>query len=161
MDDAPGVARIHVEWWVTGYRDILPPAAIEGRTVDVREREFREVIERADAEERLWVSERGGEVVGFAYTRVGRESDIPGGGELKLFYVQPELRGSGIGLPLFEHAVGDLEQRGLSPYLYTLQENEAARTWYEKRGWRHDGKQWPWPDYPEIIEVRYRPAERV
>ena len=68
----------------------------------------------------MWVTEREGEVAGFAYTRLGTDADIANGGELKLFYVSPRLQGGGIGLGLFEHAIADLVARGFDPYLYTL-----------------------------------------
>jgi len=161
ISDAHALATIHSEGWAAAYSDIFPPEAFAYRTVDIREAEFREVLEHPAAGDRIWVAELDGSVAGFAYTRVRPEPDIPNGGELKLFYVAPALKGSGIGLPLFEHAVADLVERGLEPYLYTLRENHAARAWYERRGWRHDGAEMPWSDrgeFPEIVEVRYRPA---
>jgi ribosomal protein S18 acetylase RimI-like enzyme len=110
----------------------------------------------------VWVSEQDGHVVGFAYTRVRPDADLASGGELKLFYVDPCRKGEGIGLPLFKHAIGDLRERGLEPYLYTLKDNHAARGWYERRGWRADGAEMPWSnadEYPDILEVRYRPRD--
>lgn len=158
--DSLALATIHSEGWRAAYQHIFPPEAFALRTVEVREAEFREALAEPAHEERIWVSERGGEVVGFAYTRPGIDADIPRGGELKLFYVAPVLKGGGIGLLLFEHAVGDLVARGLAPYLYTLEKNQLARAWYERRGWRHDGAAMPWsPEYPDILEVRYRPAD--
>lgn len=160
-DDARALATIHSEGWLAAYQHIFPPEAFAYRTVDVRETEFREVLEQPDEGDRIWVAERDDEVAGFAYTRIRAEPDIAAGGELKLFYVAPNLKGGGIGLPLFEHAVADLVGRGFEPYLYTLKENHAARAWYERRGWRHDGAAMPWSDrgeFPEIVEVRYRPA---
>ena len=158
--DVRALAEIHIAGWREAYQRIFPPEIFAARTVDVREREFRDFFAKGE-EPCIWVSEAGGRLVGFAYTRPGQETDVADGGELKLFYVLPELRGSGIGLPLFEHAVADLEARGFQPYLYTLRENAAARAWYETRGWHHDGAVGPWSDrgeYPEIVEVRYRPG---
>lgn len=160
IDDSRALATIHSEGWLAAYPHIFPPEAFTYRTVDVREAEFREAFDVPAPEDRIWVSERNGVVAGFAYTRPGTDSDIPAGGELKLFYVSPELKGGGIGLPLFEHAIGDLRDRGYSPYLYTLEQNHLARAWYERRGWHADGATVPWSaQYPDILEVRYRPAE--
>lgn len=160
IEDARAIATIHSEGWLAAYPHIFPPEAFAFRTVEVREAEFREALAQPADGERIWVSGHDGAVVGFAYTRPGAEADIPGGGELKLFYVAPALKGSGIGLPLFEHAIADLRARGYAPYLYTLQKNHAARAWYERRGWRPDGATMPWSaEYPDILEVRYRPAD--
>ena len=159
--DSHALAVIQIAGWEAAYQHIVPPELFAARTVEVREAEFHSLFEQADADFRVWVSERDGEVIGFAHTRRGFDWDIENPGELKLFYVQPALRYSGIGRPLFEHAVGDLEARGLQPYLYTFPANAAARAWYEKRGWRTDGVTAPWSDrgeYPELTEIRYRPA---
>ncbi len=160
VEDADAIGRIHAEGSAAAYQHIFPPEVFAARTADARAADFREGIEEDDPDERFWVAERDGEVVGFALTLPGKDPDIEGGGELKLFYVEPTLRGGGIGLPLFELAVGDLRRRRFSPYLYTLKENAAARAWYERRGWVCDGTEAPWSsrgEYPEIVEVRYRP----
>jgi GNAT superfamily N-acetyltransferase len=159
--DSRAIATIHVEGWHAAYRDIVPPELLASRTVDSREREFAEVFATPPPDDRCWLMEREGEPVAFAYTRPGRDTDIPAAGELKFFYTLPTLRGNGLGVRLFEHAIGDLTSRGLNPYLYTFRENAAARAWYERHGWRADGASAPWSDrgeYPELIEVRYRPA---
>ncbi len=159
--DARALAVIHIEGWRASYQHIFPREAFAARTVEIREREFDELFAAPGEPPCIWVSEQDGRVVGFAYTRPGHEADIPNGGELKLFYVSPGLRGSGIGLPLFEHAIADLRSKGLEPFLFTLRKNAVARRWYEKRGWQHDGAEAPWSDrgeYPEIVEVRYRPG---
>ena len=160
VSDARALATIHVEGWLAAYRDIVPPELLASRSVDARERDFVVLLSGNLEGHRVWVSERDGEAVGFAYTRPGLDADIERPGELKLFYVNPVLRGSGVGLPLFEHAIAALRARGLQPYLYTFRDNAAARRWYEKRGWRPDGASAPWSetgDYPELVEVRYRP----
>ncbi len=160
--DAATIARIHVEGWRAAYGGIVPPELMASRTrLQVRTAEFEEALRNAGDGDRFWLFERDGEGVALAYTRLGRDTDVPNPGELKLFYTLPGLKGGGIGLRLFEHAIGDLAARGLSPYLYTFRENAAARAWYERRGWHADGAFAPWSDrgeYPDLIEVRYRPA---
>jgi len=159
--DARALAEIHIEGWWAAYQHIFPAEAFTARTVEKREAEWDEYFAEPQDESRVWVSSFAGTVAGFAYTRAGRDGDIPGGGELKQFYVRPERKGQGIGLPLFRKAVEDMEARGMHAYLYTLKENLAARAWYEKRGWIADGTEAPWSDrgeYPEILEVRYRPG---
>ena len=160
--DARALPTIQVDGWAAAYEHIVPPELFASRSVDARERDFVELLSHPGDDDRIWVSESDGHVVGFAYTRAGKDLDVERPGELKLFYVSPVLRGSGIGLALFEHAVADLKARDLSPYLYTFRDNTAARQWYEKRGWSWDGATAPWSDrgeYPELIEVRYRPTK--
>jgi adenylate kinase family enzyme/GNAT superfamily N-acetyltransferase len=158
--DAHALATIHHDGWRAAYRHIFPEELFARRSIPVRQAEWSEVLEAAPGESRTWVSERDGKVAGFAYTLPGKDGDISRPGELKLFYVRPDLRGGGIGLPLFNHAIADLRERGYAPCLYTLRDNAAARAWYEKRGWAADGCEQPWSnagEYPGILEVRYRP----
>lgn len=158
LADARTLARIHIEGWQAAYSHIVPAELMASRTVDSREQEFAELLRAHDDGDRFWLFERDGSAAALAYTRVGRDTDIASGGELKLFYTLPGMKGGGIGLKLFEHATGDLATRGMSPYLYTFRENAAARAWYERRGWRADGASAPWSDrgeWPELIEVRY------
>jgi GNAT superfamily N-acetyltransferase len=160
--DAQTLARIHIEGWQAAYQQIVPPELMASRTVESRTREFVDLFAAGDEGDRFWLFERDGKPAALAYTRVGRDSDIASGGELKLFYTLPELKGGGIGLRLFEHATGDLVRRGMAPYLYTFRDNVAARAWYERRGWRADGASAPWSDrgeWPELVEVRYVAGE--
>jgi GNAT superfamily N-acetyltransferase len=164
LADARAIATIHVEGWRAAYQGIVPTELMASRTVESRTADFEEAIRNATAIERFWLVERDAQPAAFAYTRAGLDADIPNAGELKLFYTVPALRGSGVGLPLFEHAIADLTATNMEPYLYTFRDNAAARAWYEKRGWRYDGVTAPWSDrgeYPELIEVRYRPARQA
>lgn len=164
LGDARAIATIHVEGWRAAYQRIVPPELMASRTVKSRTANFEEAIGNVTPDERYWLVERDGAPGAFAYTRPGRDTDIANPGELKLFYTAPVLRGSGIGLLLFAHAIDDLVARGMQRYLYTFRQNSAARAWYEKRGWQHDGASAPWSDrgeYPELIEVRYRPVPQL
>jgi GNAT superfamily N-acetyltransferase len=76
---------------------------------------------------RVWLARRAGVLVGFAAA-----TDV----ELDGLYVLPEERGAGIGSALLT-AVGDVRQ------LWVLEQNHAARTWYERRGWRSSGERQP------------------
>ncbi|MCO6450644.1 MAG: hypothetical protein J5I90_07620 [Caldilineales bacterium] len=82
--DAHDLARIHVEGWQSAYRHIFPPEAFALRTIESREAEWSELLESPPEEQRVYVSEVGGEVAGFAYTRPGLDTDLERPGELKL-----------------------------------------------------------------------------
>jgi adenylate kinase family enzyme/GNAT superfamily N-acetyltransferase len=160
--DALALATIHHDGWRAAYGHIFPEEVFARRSIPVRYAEWAELLGAAPGESRTWVSERAGQVAGFAYTLPGSDADLARPGELKLFYTRPDLRGSGIGLPLFDRAVADLRRRGLQPYLYTLKDNAAARAWYERHGWAHDGHTEPWSqddEYPGVMHVRYRPRQ--
>jgi putative acetyltransferase len=81
---------------------------------------FGRVVE----EREVWVYEGDGVVLGFAALTDGTLTDI---------YVEPDRRRSGIGSALLEHAK---RRRPRGFELWVFQRNEAARRFYEGRGFR-------------------------
>jgi len=79
-------------------------------------------LERAE----LWVAEADGRVVGF----VGIADD-----ELAHLYTDPPFQNRGVGSALLEHA-RTLRPGGL--HLWVFQENDRARRFYERSGFRLD-----------------------
>ena len=73
---------------------------------------------------RVWLARRGRLLVGFAAAT---------GAELEGLYVLPCTSGAGIGSALL-NAVGDVRR------LWVLEDNQTAREWYERRGWRNSGE---------------------
>jgi len=71
----------------------------------------------------IWVAEDQGRVIGFVAFD---------GTQLYALYVLPDCQGRGIGTGLLEMAAG-------VSWLWVLKENEAARRFYEARGWQPDG----------------------
>jgi L-amino acid N-acyltransferase YncA len=162
--DAPAIAYIHVRGWQRAYRGHLPDAFLDGltATVDRRESAWRDFVARSSAEgsqERVWVAETAGRVVGFASTGPCRDADAaPGTAEVYAIYLEPDLVGTGMGRSLFAHASEDLRRRGYqAATLWVLEGNARARRFYEAAGWRADGvtKIEQRPDFA-LHEVRYR-----
>lgn len=73
---------------------------------------------------RVWLARRSGVLVGFA---AATEQELDG------LYVLPQESGAGIGSALLK-AVGEVRR------LWVLEGNNAARHWYERRGWRDSGE---------------------
>lgn len=71
----------------------------------------------------VWVADRQGGIVGY----VGFD-----GGWINHLYVAPDAQGQGIGARLLARALADRRPRRL----WTFQENERARRFYESRGFR-------------------------
>jgi GNAT superfamily N-acetyltransferase len=90
---------------------------------------------------RTWVVEDEDVVVGFAVTGPSQDADAdPKTGELYAIYLEPDRVGTGLGRTLFEHAVGDLRDRGFhTATLWVLETNEQARRFYDVAGWKPDG----------------------
>ncbi|MEY2422246.1 MAG: hypothetical protein QOI95_2313 [Acidimicrobiaceae bacterium] len=88
------------------------------------------------------VAGRPGTVVGLAVMGPSRDADLDASttGEISLLYADPLALGLGIGHRLLDAATTWLRERGFEDLrLWTLQGNSAARSFYERHGWWHDG----------------------
>jgi L-amino acid N-acyltransferase YncA len=141
--DAPALATLHVQAWQWAYRGQLPDTFLAELTATLPRREAwrREMLARGPGEERIWVAEMGGRVVGFADTGPSRDADAASTtAELSTLYLDPQVVGSGVGRALLHAAIEDLRQRGYrTAVLWVLESNARARRFYEIAAWRCDG----------------------
>lgn len=85
------------------------------------------------AKDRVWVCETGGEIVGFLLL-MHRPDEAA---QLRYFYLEPEVRGIGLGGFLMRLFMDFLKAKGYkSAYLWTTDEQTAAAALYERHGFR-------------------------
>ena len=97
-----------------------------------------------------------GVVAGFATVGGLRGADsADNAGEIFSIYASPAVWGIGVGRALIDAAVVQLEQRGYRAlFLWVLEANARARSFYERQGWQHDGE-------AQTIEVGGRPLSEL
>jgi GNAT superfamily N-acetyltransferase len=133
VGDAHAIARVHVRTWEQAYSHVFSPEALAQRSVEHREAQWRDWLERGVAA--IFIAEADGVVIGFA--SAGESGDFPGSGEVHAIYVEAEHWGSGIGPALLERAEDALRVRGFGDaVLLVLADNPRARRFYERHGWR-------------------------
>ena len=159
--DARAIAELHVWAWAWAYRGLLPDAFLQrlAATLDRRVEARRANLADEPPEQRTWVAEQGGQVVGFAIISPRRDADAtPQTGEVQALYLAPHAVGTGTGRALFAHAVDDLRRRGYgTATLWVLESNARGRRFYEAAGWTPDGATKA-EEGPGVClrEVRYR-----
>src|SRR5262245_64443484 len=117
VDDARAIAEIHVAGWRYAYRGQMPDALLASLSVDEREKQRRQWLEKPPTpEHRTWVAEaEDGRIAGFVICGpVRAEGGAVGSAEIYAIYVDPARIGSGVGRALFEWVVGDLRVRGFA-----------------------------------------------
>ena len=132
LDDAAGIARVHLQAWRESYAHLLPAAALAGLQQGPREAKWREIITTSGSN--VWVACAGTDIVGWASAGAGRDDDAPRPRELNGIYVLASNYGSGAGQMLLDAALGDG-----GAYLWIADNNPRAFAFYRRNGFVPDG----------------------
>jgi len=157
VDDAPGMARVHVDTWRAAYRGILPADFLDALSYEARTQRWCENLAQAGPQQFTLVAEDdSGELVGFA--RGGPERDgMPGyDGEIYAVYVLAQHQRRGIGRQLMSTSARHLMELGFrAAVVWALEANRRARSFYEILGGKLiDRKMVTIADAPQV-EVAY------
>jgi len=132
-EDAPAVARVHVESWHKSFAGIVPQEFLNNLTVEKREQAFRQRFDETNY--KMFVAEtvKNG-IVGFADFGAARESDFGFEAELYAIYLLREFQGKGIGENLFRLCQKEMIADNFdSMYLMALAVS-PYKSFYEKMG---------------------------
>lgn len=131
VSDAYGVAKVHVDTWLSTYQGIVPDEFLETLTYDHREKAWAAIISK----EHVFVAEKGGEIVGFSSGGKERSGEYEGyDGELYAIYLLQEHQGQGIGKQLVEPVVEELKNMHIDSMLVCVLKDNKAGSFYEKLG---------------------------
>lgn len=128
-----GKAFVHWRSWHEAYRGIVDPEYLNKLTLEKCE----ELAYRW--RENLLIALDEGKVVGFAGYGSSTDDDLTDAGELFALYVLPEYYGTGLGRLLTDAALSNFNQAKIA--LWVLKDNTRAIRFYEKYGFRADGRE--------------------
>ncbi|NDI46664.1 GNAT family N-acetyltransferase [Goekera deserti] len=164
VEDAAGIAGVHVAGWRAGYRGLLPDALLAGLDVDRYRAGWTRLLSAPDPRSTTLVAERDG-VVGFVQTTPARDDDADPAttAELTTLYVHPDAWGTGAGRALTTAVLTAAATQGFTDVtLWVLHDNGRARRFYETGGWVPDGRTKHDTQGGAVLsEVRYRRALTV
>ena len=155
-EDAPALARVHVDTWRTTYNGIVPDEHLASLSYAKREKIWKEWLARPAEEVTNYAAVTpAGEVVGFAVCGLLRD-DIPGfDGELYGLYILKAFQGIGIGRRLVQQAAMDVASRGCSTMVaWVLKDNPSCR-FYERLGGQPVAEKTVEIGGKELVEVAY------
>jgi ribosomal protein S18 acetylase RimI-like enzyme len=159
IEDAAGIARVHVRAWQVAYRGHIPDEYLDSLDVEKRTKMWRQLTR--DANKIVLIAEDGESgVIGFSALGASRDAEASTDtAEVLAIYVRPEKWQRGIGRALLSASLDQLRTRGFDQVtLWVLDKNKRARSFYESFGFSHDGAvkdDDQWKSFA-VREVRYR-----
>lgn len=125
LEDAEGIAKVHVDSWRTTYKGIVPDSFLENMSYAEREELWKKVISESAV---LVAENEEGHIIGFASGGKERSGDYPVfQGELSAIYLLEDAQGKGVGKKLLEEIMSVLKDQGLTSMLvFVLKENPAT-----------------------------------
>ena len=133
LEDAEGIAKVHVESWRTTYSGMMKDAIIAGLDVGSRTELWRRNILRG--ENIVLVAEKAGLIIGFACGSAVKEGEYPGyDGDVTSIYFYKEEQGNGYGKLLLDALFHEFHRRGFDNAIVKVLDQNASRYFYERRG---------------------------
>ncbi|HEX8288721.1 MAG TPA: 3-deoxy-manno-octulosonate cytidylyltransferase [Pyrinomonadaceae bacterium] len=140
VEDAPEIAKVHVESWRKSFTGIVAEEFLDNLSIEKREIAFREGFSNSNYKMFVAETEKDG-IVGFADFGKARKEVSGYDAELYAIYLLPEFQRKGIGGELLKLCQRQMVAEELtSMYLITL-ENSPFKSFYEKNGGKIVGEE--------------------
>jgi ribosomal protein S18 acetylase RimI-like enzyme len=135
IEDAAGIARVHVDSWRTTYAGIVPDAYLANLSYARRENLWHDILSNTSGDGYRFVAVNDeGQIVGFVSGGPKRSGDSMYQAELYSIYLLQAYQGQGIGRQLTRRLVERFLQAGItSMLLWVFAANPACR-FYEALG---------------------------
>lgn len=135
--DAEALTDLHLAVWEEAYAGLIPTETFVTRRRERADRltRWRENLTTAE-NQTLVATGNQGRLLGFTSVGTGRHGPAETLPRLEVMalYVRAEVYGHGVGHALLEQAIGDA-----AAYLWVLEGNQRAVTFYQRHGFRFDG----------------------
>ncbi|GAB3806925.1 GNAT family N-acetyltransferase [Virgibacillus kimchii] len=132
LEDAKGIAKVHVDSWQTTYENIVPSEYLAKLTYESREQLWLKNISDGG----VYVAENNkGEIVGFSSGGKERSNKYENfDGELYAIYILKAYQGQGIGMELLKPIVEKIKAMGINSMLVLVLKDNPSRYFYEALG---------------------------
>jgi ribosomal protein S18 acetylase RimI-like enzyme len=164
--DAEAIAALHANSWRRHYRGAYSDLYLDGDVVTDRQLVWQERLAPPRHHQSTICAESSAQLLGFAHTVF--DHDPKWGTLLDNLHVRSEMKGQGIGTRLLSQAASALRrhQPEGTLYLWVLDQNTAAQSFYEARGGIRVGteRRGPFPGGGTALAHRYawrQPAQLI
>ena len=133
LEDAPAIAKVHVDSWRTTYKGIIPQPFLDKLNYDQRTELWVKNI--SDSVNTVFVALNDDEqVVGFATGSKRKKNKEVDAADLTSIYLFEQWQGYGLGKLLLKAVMEDLHEKGFTKaYVEVLAENKT-RAFYQHYG---------------------------
>lgn len=131
IEDAAGIARVHVDSWRSTYKGVVPEDFLASLSYSAREQLWQKLIPTGG----VFVAEQNGEIIGFASAGKERSEDyLHFGGEVSAIYLLEHAQKLGVGKKLMQAATRYLVQQGFKSMLVIVLKDNDAVDFYKALG---------------------------
>src|SRR5437016_9139222 len=88
--DAAGIAHVHVKSWQSTYAGIMPDALLADLSIPQRAARWERLLATLNPDQRVFVAEESGQIVGFASGGAEQTGTQPGFAETYAIYLLAE-----------------------------------------------------------------------
>jgi GNAT superfamily N-acetyltransferase len=135
LEDAAGIAKVHVDTWRTTYRGIVPEEFLANMSYQESEKRWAARLNDSEGKTCIYVAEdEARHIVGFVCGGPDRDNDPVYKGELYAIYILQAYHGQGLGRRLTLALVEELLQMGLDSMILWVFAVNPARRFYEALG---------------------------
>ena len=133
-EEIRGKAYVHYQSWQEAYRGIVDQEYLDALSL---EKCLQTAYRWPD---NMIVAKDGASVIGFVGCGKYRNEELENTGEVFAIYILPEYYGRGVGYRLMQAALSQLKEfRQVA--VWVLKENKRAIRFYERCGFRPDGRE--------------------
>ena len=145
-EEIKGKAYVHWKSWQDAYKGIVNQDFLNSLTLEkCEERAFK-------WPENTFVAKDNGKIVGFSCYGKYRSEELSNTGEIFAIYILEDYYGTGVGQALMQAGLGELDYPQVA--VWVLKDNIRAIKFYEKCGFRFDGREEEIKLGSPIVEVR-------
>ena len=135
VEDASGIARVHIDSWRTTYKGIVPDDFLANMSYERNAQNRARVLSDPETKTRTYVAQDAtGRIVGFVNGGPERENDPLYKSELYAIYTFKEVQGRGLGRRLTQALAEGLLCDGMHSMLVWALVDNPARRFYEALG---------------------------
>ena len=145
-EEIKGKGYVHWKSWQDAYKGIVDQSYLDSLTLE-------KCVDIAFKwPDNLMVAKDGDRVVGFVGYGKYHDQELPEAGEIFAIYILEEYYGTGVGKALMQAGLDELDYPAVA--LWVLKDNKRAIRFYEKCGFRLDGREKEIQLGSPIVEVR-------